>query len=99
MLLQKIIPVFAGITNVYTPLYRQLFYDKQFYHNTNELLTDITLDPKLKNNFNYYKDLIYSNKSLELFSFENSKLKSYKESFELAYNDIKRAFLLFRQRK
>ena len=49
--------VFAGITNVYTPLYRQLFYDGLFYHNTNELLTDIALDPKLKNNFKYYKDI------------------------------------------
>ena len=88
--------VFAGITNVYTPLYRQLFYDGLVYHNTNELLTDIALDPKLKNNFKYYKDLIYSNKSLELFSFENNKLKSYaKESFDLAYNDIKRAFLTY----
>ena len=52
--------VFSGLTNVYTPLYRQLFYDGLVYHNTNELLTEIALDPKLKNNFTYYKDLIYS---------------------------------------
>ena len=88
--------VFSGLTNVYTPLYRQLFYDGLVYHNTNELLTEIALDPKLKSNFNYYKDLIYSNKSLEYFSFENNKLKSYaKESFDVAYNDIKRAFLIY----
>ena len=84
------------MTNVYTPLYRQLFYDGLVYHNTNELLTDIALDPQLKNNFNYYKDLIYSNKSLQYFTFENNKLKSYaKESFDVAYNDVKRAFLTY----
>tara|TARA_Y100000816_G_scaffold290135_1_gene278111 strand:- start:1187 stop:2251 length:1065 start_codon:yes stop_codon:yes gene_type:complete len=88
--------VFSGLTNVYTPLYRQLFYDGLVYHNTNELLTEIALDPKLKNNFTYYKDLIYSSKSLEYFSYENNKLRSYaKESFDLAYNDIKRAFLTY----
>lgn len=88
--------VFSGLTNVYTPLYRQLFYDGLVYHSTNELLTEIALDQKLKDNFQFYKDLIYSNKSLELFSFENNKLKSYaKESFDVAYNDIKRAFLTY----
>ena len=88
--------VFSGLTNVYTPLYRQLFYDGLVYHNTNELLTEIALDHKLKNNFTYYKDLIYYNKSLEYFSYENNKLRSYaKESFDLAYNDIKRAFLTY----
>ena len=88
--------VFSGLTNVYTPLYRQLFYDGLVYHNTNELLTEIALDPKLKNNFTYYKDLIYSSKALEYFSYENNKLRSYaKESFDLAYNDIKRAFLTY----
>ena len=69
--------VFSGLTNVYTPLYRQLFYDGLVYHNTNELLTDIALDPQLKNNFNYYKDLIYSNKSLQYFTFEKSTLPKY----------------------
>ena len=88
--------VFSGITNVYTPLYRQLFYDGLIYQNTNEILTDIALDPVLKKDFKYYKDLIYSNKSLALFSFENTKQKLYaKESYDLAYNDLKRAFLTY----
>ena len=88
--------VFSGITNVYTPLYRQLFYDGLIYQNTNEILTDIALDPVLKKDFKYYKDLIYSNKSLALFSFENTKQKLYaKESYDLAYKDLKRAFLTY----
>ena len=81
--------VFSGITNVYTPLYRQLFYDGLIYQNTNEILTDIALDPVLKKDFKYYKDLIYSNKSLALFSFENTKQKLYaKESYDLALSLI-----------
>ncbi len=88
--------VFSGITNVYTPLYRQLFYDGLVYHNTNELLERIALDPYLKKDFRKYKEEIYQNKSLSLFSFENNNLKSYaKEAFDVAYNDIKRAFLTY----
>ncbi len=90
--------VFSGLTNVYAPLYRQLFYDGLVYHNTNELLNKIAFDPKLKNNFNTYKNEIYSSfyNSLQLFSYENNKLRSFaKESYDLAYNDIKRAFLKY----
>jgi hypothetical protein len=90
--------VFSGLTNVYAPLYRQLFYDGLVYHNTNELLNKIAFDPKLKNNFNTYKNEIYSSlyNSLQLFSYENNKLRSFaKESYDLAYNDVKRAFLKY----
>ena len=52
--------VFSGIANVYAPLYRQLFYDGLVYHNSNELLNKIAFDPKLKNDFNSYKDELYS---------------------------------------
>ena len=90
--------VFSGLTNVYAPLYRQLFYDGLVYHNTNEILNKIAFDPKLKNNFSEYKSEIYSSfyNSLQLFSYENNKLKSFaKESYDLAYNDVKRAFLKY----
>ena len=90
--------VFSGLTNVYAPLYRQLFYDGLVYHNTNEILNKIAFDPKLKNNFSSYKDELYSSfyNSLKLFSYENNKLRSFaKESYDLAYSDLKRAFLKY----
>ena len=90
--------VFSGIANVYAPLYRQLFYDGLVYHNSNELLNKIAFDPKLKNDFNSYKDELYSSlyNSLKLFSYENNKLRSFaKEAYDLAYSDLKRAFLKY----
>ena len=35
--------VFSGISNVYAPYYRQLFYDGLYYHISNEILTKIAL--------------------------------------------------------
>ncbi len=88
--------IFSGITNVYAPFYRQIFYDGIYYHISNEILTKIALDPKLKKDFRSYRDEIFSSKSLELFTYENNKLRSYaKESYDLAYNDVKRAFLKY----
>ena len=59
-------------------------------------MTKIALDPKLKKDFRSYRDEIFSSKSLELFTYENNKLRSYaKESYDLAYNDVKRAFLKY----
>ena len=88
--------VFSGITNVYAPFYRQLFYDGIYYHISNEILTKIALDNNLKKDFKYYRDEIFSSKSLDLFTYENNKLRSYaKESYDLAYNDVKRAFLKY----
>ena len=88
--------VFSGISNVYAPYYRQLFYDGLYYHISNEILTKIALDPKLNKDFKSYRDEIFSSKELQLFTYENNKLRSYaKESYDLAYNDIKRAFLKY----
>ena len=88
--------VFSGLSNVYAPYYRQLFYDGLYYHISNEILTKIALDPKLNKDFKSYRDEIFSSKELQLFTYENNKLRSYaKESYDLAYNDIKRAFLKY----
>ena len=57
---------------------------------------DIAQDPILKNDFKNYKKKIFSNNSLKYFSFDNDKQRIYsKESYELAYSDIKRAFLKY----
>ena len=40
--------IFSGITNIYSPLYRQIFYDGLVYHNSSNILTEIALDPILK---------------------------------------------------
>ena len=88
--------IFSGITNVYAPLYRQLFYDGLVYHNSSNILTDIALDPILSKDFKIYQDEIFSNKNLELFTYENNKLRLYsKESYEVAYSDVKRAFMKY----
>ena len=36
--------IFSGIANVYSPLYRQLFYDALGFHISNEYLSDLILD-------------------------------------------------------
>ena len=88
--------IFSGITNVYAPLYRQLFYDGLVYHNSSNILTEIALDPDLSKDFKIYRDEIFSNKTLEYFTYENNKLRSYsKEAYDVAYSDIKRAFLKY----
>jgi len=88
--------VFSGISNVYAPYYRQLFYDGLYYHISNEILTKIALDSKLNKDFKSYRNEIFSSKELQLFTYENNKLRSYaRESYDLAYNDIKRAFLKY----
>ena len=88
--------IFSGITNIYSPLYRQIFYDGLVYHNSSNILTEIALDPILKKDFKKYQDDIFSNKSLQYFTYENNKLRSYsKESYDVAYSDIKRAFLKY----
>tara|TARA_B100000886_G_C20413620_1_gene488241 strand:- start:516 stop:1685 length:1170 start_codon:yes stop_codon:yes gene_type:complete len=88
--------IFSGLTNVYSPLYRQIFYDGLVFYDASKTLMDIAQDPILKNDFNKYKKKIFSNNSLKYFSFDNDKQRIYsKESYELAYSDIKRAFLKY----
>ena len=88
--------IFSGITNVYAPLYRQLFYDGLVYYSSSKTLTEIALDPVLKKDFVEYKNEIFSNKSLSLFTYENNKLRSYaKETYDVGFNDLKRAFLKY----
>ena len=88
--------IFSGITNVYAPFYRQLFYDGLVYYSSSKILTDIALDPVLKNDFKEYKNEIFSNKSLSLFTYENNKLRSYaKETYDVSFSDLKRAFLKY----
>ena len=53
--------IFSGITNIYSPLYRQIFYDGLVYHNSSNILTEIALDPILQKDFKKYQDcLLYT---------------------------------------
>lgn len=86
--------IFSGIANVYSPLYRQLFYDALGFHISNEYLSDLILDKSRVDDYLYSKDKIYEDENLKLFNFENDKLRYFaKEANDVAYNDIRRAFI------
>ena len=86
--------IFSGIANVYSPLYRQLFYDALGFHISNEYLSDLILDKSRVDDYLYSKNKIYEDENLKLFSFENEKLRYFaKEANDVAYNDIRRAFI------
>ena len=86
--------IFSGIANVYSPLYRQLFYDALGFHISNEYLSDLILDKSRVDDYLYSKDKIYEDENLNLFNFENDKLRYFaKEGNDVAFNDIRRAFI------
>ncbi len=86
--------IFSGIADVYSPLYRQLFYDALGFHISNEYLSDLILDKSRVDDYLYSKDKIYEDENLKLFNFENDKLRYFaKEANDVAYNDIRRAFI------
>ena len=86
--------IFSGIANVYSPLYRQLFYDALGFHISNEYLSDLILDKSRVDDYLYSKNKIYEDENLKLFNFENDKLRYFaKEANDVAYNDIRRAFI------
>ena len=86
--------IFSGIANVYSPLYRQLFYDALGFHISNEYLSDLILDKSRVDDYLYSKNKIYEDENLKLFNFENEKLRYFaKEANDVAYNDIRRAFI------
>ena len=86
--------IFSGIASVYSPLYRQLFYDALGFHISNEYLSDLILDKSRVDDYLYSKNKIYEDESLKLFTFENEKLRYFaKEANDVAYNDIRRAFI------
>ena len=86
--------IFSGIANVYSPLYRQLFYDALGFHISNEYLSDLILDKSRVDDYLYSKNKIYEDENLKLFNYENDKLRYFaKEANDVAYNDIRRAFI------
>jgi len=92
--------IFSGIADIYSPLYRQLFYDALGYHLSNEYLTRLIKDKSQVDNYLYSKNKIYENEDLELFSFENDKLRFFaKEANDIAYNDVRRAFIEYYNEK
>jgi len=86
--------IFSEIANVYSPLYRQLFYDALGFHISNEYLTELIKDKSQVENYLFARSKIYEDENLKLFNFENEKLRFFaKEANDIAYNDIRRAFI------